>query len=56
MFFSSYIDMLTLFYKFVTFSINLLLFDHGIFYFLKYSADNLAYDRFFQRTNCQNSF
>ena len=38
--------MLTLFYKFVTFSINLLLFDHGICYFLKYSAGNAASSHF----------
>ena len=41
MFFIDHINILTLFYKFVTFSINLFLFDHGICYFLmKYSAGN----------------
>ena len=40
MFFINYSNILTLFYKFVIFSINLLLFDHSICYFLKYSAGN----------------
>ena len=41
-FFINYINILTLFYKFVTFLINWLLFDHGICYFLKYSVGNIA--------------
>ena len=61
--FISYINVLTLFYKFVTFSINLLLFDHGICYFLKYSAGNpgrrlhtpnlkrFSYDKIISRNN-----
>ena len=42
MFFINYSNILTLCYKFVTFLINLLLFDHGICYFLKYSPSSLA--------------
>ena len=44
MFFIDYINMLTLFYKFVIFSIDLLLFDHGICYFLKYSAGKPGFE------------
>ena len=40
MFFINYINTSISFYKFVTFSINLLLFDHGICYLLKYSSGN----------------
>ena len=40
MFSIDHINILTLFYKFVAFLINLLLFDHGICFFLKYSAGN----------------
>ena len=38
MFFIGHINILTLFYKFVTFYANLLLFDQGVYHFLKYSA------------------
>ena len=47
MFFINYITMSTLFYKLVTFSINLLFFDHDICYVFKYSAGNLDRADFF---------
>ena len=40
MFFVNYINILILLDKFVTVSINLLHFNHGICYFLKYSLSN----------------
>ena len=43
MHFIIYMSMLTLFYKFVIFSINLF-FDHDICYFLKHSAGNTAHE------------
>ena len=56
MFFIDYINIFTLFYKFVAFSINLLLSDDGICCFLKYFAGNFAYDMKLSMTKAAVSF